>query len=163
MSLVRYSGGKFVSGSTLGNGVGPVEEHLRRLDLASTCTERNEIGATEFVTWAKPAGVEVNLAVDLGTRSVDAIPNLVEFCDHPDGTYWSDLRRVHGVETPHGFRTWGLGYEMDEPCQMGHTTAEAYGRVAARTAVAKKWVARRSSRRHAVAPTPAFQLSRSER
>jgi alpha-N-arabinofuranosidase len=78
--------------------------------------------------------------VNLGTRGIDAARNLVEYCNHPGGSAWSDLRRSHGVEDPHGFRTWCLGNEMDGPWQMGHTTAEEYGRLAAQAATAMKWV-----------------------
>ena len=33
-----------------------------------------------------------SMAVNLGTRGVDAARNLVEYCNFPKGTYWSDLR-----------------------------------------------------------------------
>ena len=138
--FVRYPGGNFVSGYNWEDGVGPVEERPRRLDAAWKSTETNEIGTNEFVAWSRLAGAEVNMAVNLGTRGIDAARNLVEYCNHPSGSYWSDLRRSHGVEQPHGFRTWCLGNEMDGPWQMGHTTAEEYGRLAAQTATAMKWV-----------------------
>ena len=41
---------------------------------------------------------EVNMAVNLGTRGIDAARNLVEYCNHPEGAYWSDLRKSHGYE-----------------------------------------------------------------
>ena len=41
------------------------------------------------------------MAVNLGTRGIDAARNLVEYCNHPGGTYWSDLRRSHGYTEPH--------------------------------------------------------------
>ncbi len=138
--FVRYPGGNFLSGYTWEDGVGPVEDRPRRLDLAWTSTETNAIGTNEFAAWAKLAGAEVNMAVNLGTRGIDAARNLVEYCNHPSGTYWSDLRRSHGVEEPHGFRTWCLGNEMDGPWQIGHKTADEYGRLAAQTAAAMKWV-----------------------
>jgi len=138
--FIRYPGGNFVSGYTWEDGVGPVEERPRRLDLAWTSTETNEVGTNEFAAWAKLAGAEVNMAVNLGTRGVDAARSLVEYCNHPGGTYWSDLRRAHGVEEPHRFRTWCLGNEMDGPWQIGHKSADEYGRLAAKAATAMKWV-----------------------
>jgi len=138
--FIRYPGGNFVSGYNWEDGVGPVEDRPRRLDAAWKSTETNAIGTNEFASWAKLAGAEVNMAVNLGTRGIDAARNLVEYCNHPGDSYWSDLRRSHGVEQPHGFRTWCLGNEMDGPWQMGHTTAEEYGRLAAQTATAMKWV-----------------------
>ncbi len=138
--FVRYPGGNFVSGYNWEDGLGPVDQRPRRLDLAWTSTETNVIGTNEFIAWAKTAGVEVTLAVNLGTRGTDAARNLVEYCNHPSGSYWSDLRRSHGDDEPHAIRTWCLGNEMDGPWQIGHKTADDYGRVAAQTATAMKWV-----------------------
>jgi alpha-N-arabinofuranosidase len=138
--FVRYPGGNFVSGYIWEDGVGPVAERPTRLDLAWTSTEPNTIGTNEFAAWARKAGAEVNMAVNLGTRGIDAARSLVEYCNHPGGTQWSDLRRRHGVEEPHRFRTWCLGNEMDGPWQIGHKTADEYGRLAAQTGAAMKGV-----------------------
>ncbi len=138
--LVRYPGGNFVSGYDWRDGVGPREGRPRRLDAAWFSTETNEIGTNEFAAWAKRAGAEVNLAVNLGTAGIDEARSLVEYCNHAGGSYWSDLRRAHGVEAPHGIRTWCLGNEMDALWQLGHKTADEYGRLARQTAIAMKWV-----------------------
>lgn len=138
--FIRYPGGNFVSGYNWEDGVGPVDSRPRRLDLAWMSTEPNLIGTNEFAAWAARAGAEVNLAVNLGSRGIDAARNLVEYCNHPGGTYWSDLRRSHGVDAPHKFRTWCLGNEMDGPWQIGHRTAEEYGRIALEAAKVMKWV-----------------------
>ena len=120
--------------------MGPVAERPRRLDLAWTSTETNAVGTNEFAAWASRAGAEVNLAVNLGTGGIDEARNLVEYCNHPGGSYWSDLRRSHGVSEPHGVKTWCLGNEMDALWQLGHKTADEYGRLACQTAIAMKWV-----------------------
>lgn len=138
--FVRYPGGNFLSGYNWEDGVGPVRDRPARLDLAWTSTEPNTIGTNEFATWAKLAGAEVNMAVNLGTRGIDAARNLVEYCNHPGGTAWSDLRHRHGVDEPHRFRTWCLGNEMDGPWQIGHKTADEYGRLAAQSAAAMRGV-----------------------
>jgi alpha-N-arabinofuranosidase len=70
--LARYPGGNFVSGYDSRDGVGPREERPRRLDAAWFSTETNEIGTNEFAAWAKRAGAEVNLAVNLGTAGITA-------------------------------------------------------------------------------------------
>ena len=80
------------------------------------------------------------LAVNLGTRGPDAAAGLVEYCNHPGGTYWSDLRVKNGATEPHDVRVWCLGNEMDGPWQIGHKTAEEYGRVATETAKAMRLV-----------------------
>lgn len=138
--IVRYPGGNFVSGYNWEDGIGPVERRPRRLELAWNSIETNEVGINEFAQWAKLAGTEVMLAVNLGTRGVDAARNLVEYCNYPNGTYLSDLRISHGVKEPHNIKVWCLGNEMDGPWQIGTKTAEEYGRIACEAAKVMKWV-----------------------
>ncbi|OKP90528.1 alpha-N-arabinofuranosidase [Paenibacillus helianthi] len=138
--IIRYPGGNFVSGYNWEDGVGPKSERKQSLELAWWTTETNQMGTNEFAEWAKLAGSEVMMAVNLGTRGIDAARNLVEYCNHPSGSYWSDLRISHGVEAPHRFKTWCLGNEMDGPWQIGAKTAVEYGRLANETAKAMRWV-----------------------
>ena len=51
-----------------------------------------------------------------------------------------DLRREHGFDEPHAIKLWCLGNEMDGPWQIGHKTAEEYGRLAAEAAKAMRLV-----------------------
>ncbi|MCM3111846.1 alpha-N-arabinofuranosidase [Lederbergia lenta] len=138
--LVRYPGGNFVSGYNWEDGVGPKADRPRRLELAWRTIETNELGTNEFMDWAKLANAEVNMAVNLGTRGVDAARNLVEYCNHPSGTYYSDLRVSHGYKDPHKIKTWCLGNEMDGPWQIGQKTAVEYGRIANEAAKVMKLV-----------------------
>lgn len=128
--MVRYPGGNFVSGYNWEDGVGPVELRPRRPELAWGTLETNEFGTNEFAVWAKTVGTEVMMAVNLGTRGIDAARNLVEYANHPSGTYYSDLRISHGYPEPHAIKTWCLGNEMDGFWQMGHKNAEDYGKLA---------------------------------
>ena len=138
--IVRYPGGNFVSGYNWEDGTGPKESRPRRLELAWTTIETNEVGIDEFQEWAKRAGSEVMMAVNLGTRGPDEARHLVEYCNFPGGTYYSDLRRKNGFEEPFGIKTWCLGNEMDGPWQICAKTADEYGRIAAETAKVMKWV-----------------------
>ena len=98
--IIRYPGGNFVSGYNWEDGIGPKENRPRRLELAWRTIETNEVGVNEFVTWANKVDAEVMMAVNLGTRGIDAARNLVEYCNHPQGTYWSDLRAPTGTPSP---------------------------------------------------------------
>ncbi|OAB43323.1 alpha-N-arabinofuranosidase [Paenibacillus antarcticus] len=138
--MIRYPGGNFVSGYNWEDGVGPVADRPRRLELAWRTTEPNEVGTNEFIRWAKGIRSDVMMAVNLGTKGVDAARNLLEYCNHPSGSYYSDLRRSHGFEQPHGIKTWCLGNEMDGPWQIGQKTATEYGRLASETAKAMRLV-----------------------
>src|SRR5688572_1063010 len=140
VSVVRYPGGNFVSSYRWEDGVGPAGDRPRRLDLAWKSIETNAFGLDEFMRWAAAAGVEPMLAVNLGTRGVQEACDLLEYANHPGGTHFSDLRRKHGVEEPYGVRLWCLGNELDGPWQVGHKTADEYGRLAAETARAMKLI-----------------------
>lgn len=140
VSMVRYPGGNFVSGHRWEDGIGPVGQRPTRLDAAWHSLETNAHGIGEFVDWARKAGVEVNYAVNLGTRGVQEALDVLEYANHPSGTYWSDLRVAHGHREPFDITLWCLGNEMDGPWQTGHKTAYEYGRLAAETARAMRQI-----------------------
>ena len=138
--IVRWPGGNFVSGYNWEDGVGPGEGRPKRLDMAWFSTESNAVGIHEFCDWAKKADSSVMMAINLGTRGVDAARNIVEYCNHPGGSYWSDLRRQNGAQEPFGVKLWCLGNEMDGPWQIGHKTAQEYARVASEAGKVMKWI-----------------------
>ncbi|MEG1525762.1 MAG: alpha-N-arabinofuranosidase [Clostridia bacterium] len=138
--LIRYPGGNFVSGFRWEDSVGDVSTRPRRTDLAWQTIETNEIGVNEFTDFLRQANAEMMMAVNLGTRGADAAVALLEYCNIPKGTYYSDLRRSHGVEQPHNFKLWCLGNEADGPWQMCHKTAYEYGRIASETGKMMRWL-----------------------
>jgi alpha-N-arabinofuranosidase len=140
VSTVRYPGGNFVSGYRWEDGIGPVEDRPRRLDLAWHSTEPNLLGVDEFMRWARRTGVEPMMAVNLGTRGVQEALDLLEYCNVPGGTAWSDRRRTNGAQDPYRVKMWCLGNEMDGPWQIGSKTAQEYGRLAAETARAMRMI-----------------------
>lgn len=136
--VVRYPGGNYVSNFVWEDSIGPVKDRPKRLDLAWRSVEPNAFGLGEFVTWARSANADIMMAVNLGTRGIDAARSLVEYCNHPEGSYWSDLRRSHGYEKPFGIKLWCLGNEMDGWWQVGQKSADEYGRLACETGKALK-------------------------
>ncbi len=140
MPLVRYPGGNFVSSYIWEEGVGPRADRPVRLDLAWRALEPNLVGTNEFMDWLGLIGSQPMLAVNLGTRGLDAACDLLEYCNHPSGTKWSDLRRSHGYEQPHNVPVWCLGNEMDGPWQIGQRPAGDYGLLAAEAAKAMRLI-----------------------
>lgn len=138
--IVRYPGGNFVSGYCWEDGIGPKELRPRRTELAWGTIETNQVGIDEFQEWARRAGTQVMMAVNLGTRGPSEAKDLVEYCNHPGGSKYSDLRIQNGFAAPFGIHTWCLGNEMDGPWQMCAKTAEEYGRTAREAAKLMKWV-----------------------
>jgi alpha-N-arabinofuranosidase len=132
-TVVRYPGGNFVSSYRWEDGIGPTVERPARLDLAWHSIETNQFGLHEFVIWADRVGTEIMLAVNLGTRGLQEACDLVEYTNHPGGTYWSDRRIANGAPDPFDIKMWCLGNEMDGPWQVGQKTAYEYGRLANET------------------------------
>ncbi|MGQ2905452.1 MAG: arabinosylfuranosidase ArfA [Neoaquamicrobium sediminum] len=136
--ICRYPGGNFVSAYNWEDGIGPQDQRPTRLDLAWRTSESNRVGIHEFADWAEKAGTEMMLAINLGSRDLDAARNFVEYVNHPGGTYWSELRKTNGRKAPWDVKLWCLGNEMDGPWQIGHKTAGEYGHLANETAKALK-------------------------
>ena len=126
MPFVRYPGGNFVSNYDWRDGVGPQDRRPVRADFAWKSIESNTFGVDEFVKWCRWMDIEPMMAVNLGTLGPREAAELVEYCNFPGGTYWSDTRRRNGSADPHGINLWCLGNEMDGSWQAGHCSAEEY-------------------------------------
>ena len=125
--IIRYPGGNFVSGYHWLDGVGPKDKRPTVLDRAWNTLETNQFGTNEFVTWARQVGAEPLFGLNFGTGSSEDAAALVEYCNVPSGTKWSELRRSHGYAEPHAVKYWCVGNEMDGPWQIGHMPAREYG------------------------------------
>src|SRR4029453_8847797 len=98
------------------------------------------LGVKEYWGWRKGGKGEPMMAVNLGTRGVQEACDLLEYANHPGGTQLSDLRRKNGAEERNAVRLCCLGHELAGPWQVGHKTADEYGRLAAETARAMKMI-----------------------
>jgi len=132
--MVRYPGGNFVSAYNWEDGIGPREKRPTRLDLAWHTSDSNAVGVHEFAAWCDTVGTKMMLAINLGSRGLDEARNFVEYVNGPTGSYWGDLRKSNGRTDPWDVKLWCLGNEMDGPWQVGHKTADEYGRLASETA-----------------------------
>ena len=102
--------------------------------------ESNEVGTDEFLSWREGVYVEPMIAVNLGTRGIEAAAQLVEYVNIEGGTALADYRRSNGREQPWVVKLWCLGNEMDGPWQIGHKSAHEYGRLAAEAGRAMRLV-----------------------
>ena len=140
VTMVRYPGGNFLSGYNWTDGIGPRDQRPARLDLAWRTIETNEIGIDEFYDWCLKANTRVMAAVNMGTGTPQQAGYMVEYCNFPGGTWWSDLRIRNGHKEPYNIKTWCIGNEMDGPWQICHLDAADYGKKALETAKIMKWV-----------------------
>lgn len=140
LTMNRFPGGNYTSTFRWEDSVGPKECRPRRAEVAWQCIETNQFGLNEFADWSKLNGSDVMMTVNLATRGVLEAMNCVEYCNLEGGTYWSDLRRSHGYEKPHGYKYWCLSNEIDGPWQVGQNTGAVYGHLAREASKAMKLI-----------------------
>jgi alpha-L-arabinofuranosidase len=138
VTTVRYPGGNFVSGYRWEDGVGPRERRPKRLDLAWHSMETNQVGVHELAAWSERVGTELMLALNLGTRGTLEALDLLEYANIRAGSALAEQRAANGSPDPFNVRMWCLGNEMDGPWQLGHRSAEDYGKIASQTAKAMR-------------------------
>ena len=79
------------------------------------------------------------MAVNLGTRGVqEAAATCSSTPTTPAAPHCRTCASRTAPTSPYGIRLWCLGNEMDGPWQIGHKTADEYGRLAAETARAMR-------------------------
>src|SRR5215217_4056544 len=138
VTTIRYPGGNFVSGYRWQDGVGPREQRPKRLDLAWHSLETNQVGLHEIAGWCSRVGAELMLALNLGTRGVLDAVDLLEYTNTRAGSALAEQRAANGSADPFSVRMWCLGNEMDGPWQLGHRSAEDYGKIASQVAKAMR-------------------------
>lgn len=126
MPVLRWPGGNFVSGYSWTDGIGPVDDRPRRIELAWHDVESNRFGTDEFIAYCRQIGAEPYICVNMGTGTMDAARAWVEYCNGTTDTYWANRRRQNGHEEPYNVRYWGLGNEVYGSWQMGALSANDY-------------------------------------
>jgi len=139
ISLLRWPGGNFSSNYHWMDGIGPRDQRPARLEMAWGTVESNRFGTHEFLTYAGMAGAEPYICTNLGTGTWNEAQQWVEYCNSSEDTAMTRLRKQNGRAEPWKVKYWGLGNEMDGPWQMGHRSAEEYGKFALEAAKLMKW------------------------
>ena len=140
VTILRWPGGNFASGYHWEDGIGPKQARPKRIDLAWGAVEPNLVGTDEYIRFCRKIGAEPYICVNLGTGTWDEARYWVEYCNRDSGSHYADLRRKNGAEMPHQVTYWALGNEMDGSWQMGHRSAEDYGKFALEAGKLMKWV-----------------------
>ena len=139
VSFLRWPGGNFSSNYNWRDGIGPRDQRPARLEMAWGTVEDNRFGTHEFLTYCDAIKTEPYLCANFGTGSWDEAQQWVEYCNRPAETTTAKLREKNGRKEPWKVQYWGLGNEMDGPWQMGHRSAEDYGKFALEGAKLMKW------------------------
>ena len=139
VTLLRWPGGNFSSNYHWRDGIGPRAERPPRLEMAWGTVEPNDFGTHEFLQYTEMVGTEPYICVNLGTGTWTEAQQWVEYCNSSEDTAMTRLRKKNGRQQPWKVTYWGLGNEMDGPWQMGHRSAEDYGKFALEAAKLMKW------------------------
>ncbi|EPQ31923.1 uncharacterized protein PFL1_00122 [Pseudozyma flocculosa PF-1] len=141
MPILRWPGGNFVSNYHWQDGIGPISQRPKRVELAWLSTETNRFGTDEFIEYCRELKVEPYLCLNMGTGTYEEALAWLEYCNGTGDTYWANLRRKNtGKDEPHNVKYWGLGNEMHGPWQVGFLNATDYTKMAARWAHGLKLV-----------------------
>ncbi|HXN25051.1 MAG TPA: alpha-N-arabinofuranosidase [Candidatus Dormibacteraeota bacterium] len=139
VTVLRWPGGNFSSNYHWKDGIGPRDKRPPRLEMAWGTVESNRFGTHEFLQYAEIMGTEPYICANLGTGTWEEAQQWVEYCNSSADTAMTRLRKQNGRQEPWKAVFWGLGNEMDGPWQMGHRTAEDYGKFALEAAKLMKW------------------------
>src|SRR4051812_22518174 len=138
-TLLRWPGGNFSSNYHWMDGIGPRDQRPARLEMAWGTVESNRFGTHEFLQYAEMANSQPYICTNLGTGTWNEAQQWVEYCNSSEDTAMTRLRKQNGRADPWKVKYWGLGNEMDGPWQMGHRSAEDYGKFALEAAKLMKW------------------------
>ncbi|MBV9302708.1 MAG: hypothetical protein JOY62_07565 [Acidobacteriaceae bacterium] len=139
VSILRWPGGNFSSNYNWMDGIGPRDSRPRRLEMAWGTIESNRFGTHEFLDYTSKIGAEPYICANLGTGTWDEAQQWVEYVNFDGDTATTRLRKKNGRDKPWKVTYWGLGNEMDGPWQMGHRTADDYGKFALEAAKLMHW------------------------
>ena len=139
VSILRWPGGNFSSNYHWRDGIGPRDQRPPRLEMAWGTVESNRFGTHEFLNYAEMLQAEPYVCANLGTGSWTEAQQWVEYCNSAEDTAMTRLRKQNGRQQPWKVTHWGLGNEMDGPWQMGHRSADDYGKFALEAAKLMKW------------------------
>ena len=140
VTQLRWPGGNFVSGYHWTDGIGPRESRPARYALAWQERESNRFGTDEFIAYCRKLGTEPYICVNVGNGTLDEAMHWVEYCNHPGGTYYSDLRKKNGHAEPYNIKYWGVGNEIYGEWQIGHKNAQDYAKTAVEFCKVMRWM-----------------------
>ncbi len=124
--LMRWPGGCTGTSYHWLDGVGPVEERPRKIDLHFGWEARYEFGTDEFIAFCRRIGAEPHLNFAMGTGTLEEAAAWLEYCNSNFNTYYANLRRKYGHEDPYNVKYWQIGNENYGMWEIGHSTPQAY-------------------------------------
>lgn len=110
--VLRWPGGCFADDYHWRDGIGPVEQRPKRVNIHwGGYVEDNSFGTHEFVALCRLLGAEPYFAGNVGSGTPEELRNWVEYCNMPSGSTLAEERARNGSPEPFRIRLWGVGNE----------------------------------------------------
>jgi len=130
-AFIRWPGGNVAQDYHWSWGVGPRDERVTWSNLSwKNEPEPSDFGTDEFVAFARAAGAEPSITVNVEGRgaTVEEAAAWVEYCNGPATSKYGAMRAANGHPAPFGVKLWEVGNEIWGDWVRGHSDAETYAR-----------------------------------
>jgi alpha-N-arabinofuranosidase len=130
-AFIRWPGGNVAQDYHWSWGVGPRDERVTWSNLSwKNEPEPSDFGTDEFVAFARAAGAEPSITVNVEGRgaTVEEAAAWVEYCNGPATSKYGAMRAANGAPAPFGVKFWEVGNEIWGDWVRGHSDAETYAR-----------------------------------
>ncbi|HKG47236.1 MAG TPA: alpha-L-arabinofuranosidase C-terminal domain-containing protein [Pyrinomonadaceae bacterium] len=130
-AFIRWPGGNVAQDYRWLWGIGPRDERVTWSNLSwKNEPEPGDFGTDEFVMFARAAGAEPSITVNVEGRgaTVDEAAAWVEYCNGPASSKYGAMRAANGNPAPFGVKYWEVGNEIWGNWVRGHSDAETYAR-----------------------------------
>jgi alpha-L-arabinofuranosidase len=142
-AFIRWPGGNVAQDYRWLWGIGPRDERPTWTNLSwKNEPEPSDFGTDEFVMFARAAGAEPSITVNVEGRGATAAEAAawVEYCNGPATSKYGAMRAANGHSAPFGVKYWEVGNEIWGDWVRGHSDAETYARNYTRYAQAMRAV-----------------------
>ena len=110
--LLRWPGGCFADNYHWRDGVGPVKDRAKTVNIMwGMVPEDNSFGTEEFLKLCSLIGCEPYLAGNMGTGSPEELESWIEYCNYKGSSDLAALRAANGHPEPYRVKYWGIGNE----------------------------------------------------
>jgi alpha-N-arabinofuranosidase len=130
-AFIRWPGGNVAQDYRWPWAVGPRDERLTWVNLSwKNEPEPSDFGTDEYVAFARAAGAEPSITVNVEGRGATAeeAAAWVEYCNGAATTKYGAMRAANGHPEPFGVKLWEVGNEIWGEWVRGHSDAATYAR-----------------------------------
>src|SRR4051812_15103756 len=130
-AFIRWPGGNVAQDYRWTWAVGPRDERFTWVNLSwKNEPEPSDFGTDEFIAFARAAGAEPSITVNVEGRGATAeeAAAWVEYCNGAATTKYGAMRAANGHPEPFGVKLWEVGNEIWGDWVRGHSDAATYAR-----------------------------------